>query len=187
MGYGDGGEATVIRYGPNSSSKYTTYYFRRAFTVADPAAWSTLTVRLKRDDGGLVYLNGTEVFRSNITNGGVDYLTFAYEALDDGTLFFSTNVAASLLVTGTNLLAVEIHQNTLTSSDVSFDLALDATPRLVLHSVRFGPDWWLSWNDPAALLEEAENMAGPWFTLSATAPAPMDPRSERKFYRLRKQ
>ena len=187
LGYGDGGEAIVIGYGPNSSHKYTTYYFRRAFTVADPAAWSTLTVRLKRDDGGLVYLNGTEVFRSNITNGVVDYLTFAYEALDDGTLFFSTNVAASLLVAGTNLLAVEIHQNTLNSSDVSFDLALDATPRLVLHPVRFGPDWWLSWGDPTALLEEAENLAGPWSALSATAPAPMDPRSERKFYRLRKQ
>lgn len=186
LGYGDGGEATVIGYGPNSSSKYTTYYFRRNFTVDAPADWSGLTVRLRRDDGGIVYLNGTEVFRSNITNGIVTYTTFASEALDDGTLFFSTNVPASLLVAGTNLLAVEIHQNTLTSSDISFDLQLEAVPVPAVRTLRFGPDWYLSWDDATALLEQAEDLAGPWSTVSAAAPVLMDARDGRKFYRLRK-
>ena len=34
LGYGDGDEATLVAYGPNSTSKYTTTYFRHAFTVA---------------------------------------------------------------------------------------------------------------------------------------------------------
>src|SRR6266487_2812886 len=33
LGYGDGDEATVVSYGPNSANKYITTYFRRAFIV----------------------------------------------------------------------------------------------------------------------------------------------------------
>ena len=66
LGYGDGDEATVVSYGPNISFKYVTTYFRQAFTIANPAAYPTLTVRLLRDDGGVVYLNGVEVMRSRI-------------------------------------------------------------------------------------------------------------------------
>jgi hypothetical protein len=82
-----------------------------------------------RDDGGVVYLNGTEIFRSNIDPTGVinfDTLT-GVNATDDGTLYFSsTNLSPALLVPGQNLLAVEIHQSTLDSSDLSFDAMLVA-------------------------------------------------------------
>ncbi len=33
LGYGDGGEATVVGYGPNSGAKYITTYFRKSFAV----------------------------------------------------------------------------------------------------------------------------------------------------------
>ncbi len=51
LGYGDGDEATVLSYGSNTSNRHITYYFRRSFTVANPAAISALTVRFVRDDG----------------------------------------------------------------------------------------------------------------------------------------
>src|SRR5690242_19284996 len=35
IGYGDGDEATVVSFGPSSTSKYRTTYFRKAFSVAD--------------------------------------------------------------------------------------------------------------------------------------------------------
>jgi acid phosphatase type 7 len=44
LGYGDGDEATVISYGGNVNNRRITYYFRRSFTVADPAAISALAV-----------------------------------------------------------------------------------------------------------------------------------------------
>ena len=44
----------------------------------------------------------------------------------DETTFFTTNVNPALLVQGTNLIAVEVHQQSPTSSDVSFDLRLTA-------------------------------------------------------------
>ncbi|MGH9658630.1 MAG: hypothetical protein ACRD96_08800, partial [Bryobacteraceae bacterium] len=66
LGYGDGDEATLISYGPNASNKYVTTYFRRTFGVGDPGLYQSLTLNLLRDDGAVVYLNGTEVFRSNM-------------------------------------------------------------------------------------------------------------------------
>jgi hypothetical protein len=126
FGYGEGDEATVIPYGGVSNNKWITSYYRQKFNVADPSAVTNLAVRLLRDDGGIVYLNGLEVFRSNMPTGVVDHLTLASNAGDDGKEYFGQAVDPALLVPGTNLLAVEIHQDSVTSSDVSFDLGLDA-------------------------------------------------------------
>ncbi len=129
LGYGDNAEgrpaATTISFGPDPNNKYTTYYFRQAFTAANVASFTNLFVSLKRDDGGIVYLNDVEVFRSNMPGGPIYYTNFAATVTaEDGTLFFTNNVDPGLLVNGTNLLAVEIHQANLTSSDVVFDLGL---------------------------------------------------------------
>src|SRR5207249_3106285 len=48
----------------------------------------------------------------------------------DGAGIYPTNVSPGLLVEGTNVLAVEIHQNTGTSSDISFDLELVGVPSI---------------------------------------------------------
>jgi hypothetical protein len=127
LGYGDVSEgrpeATVINSG---NPRYITYYFRHSLNVADPLAFTYLTVNLMRDDGGIVYLNGTEVFRSNMPQGPVDYLTPAPFAVggSDESRFFSMTVNRDLLVAGTNVIAVEIHQQSSGSSDVSFALEL---------------------------------------------------------------
>src|SRR6185369_14559816 len=126
LGFGDGDEAHVINGGP-STNRYITTYFRRAFTVADASIYTNLFVRLLRDDGGVVYLNGTEVFRSNMPTNVITYTNLASLAIpagDETTNFYHTNINVALLVTGTNLMAVEIHQINNTSSDLSFDLAL---------------------------------------------------------------
>lgn len=129
LGYGDGDEATVVSFGPNASAKYITTYFRRAFTVPDPAAFAGLTLRVLRDDGAVVYLNGNEVFRTNMPAGGVTSATPASVALGgvDETTYVSASVPVSALVAGTNVIAVEIHQANGTSSDVSFDLELSGS------------------------------------------------------------
>ncbi len=129
LGYGDGDEATVVSFGPNASAKFITTYFRRAFTVADPSAFAGFTVRLLRDDGAAVYLNGAEVFRSNMPGGTITSTTLASAALGgaDETTFVTASVPASSLVAGTNVLAVEVHQANGTSSDVTFDLELSGS------------------------------------------------------------
>jgi hypothetical protein len=129
LGYGDGDEATVVSFGPNSGAKYITTYFRRAFTIVNPSAFAGLTLRLLRDDGAVVYLNGTEVFRSNMPTGSIGYTTRASSALGAPaeSTFVTASVPISALVAGTNVLAVEVHQANGTSSDLSFDLELSGS------------------------------------------------------------
>jgi hypothetical protein len=126
LGYGDGDEATVVSFGPDSNNKYITTYFRHLFEVADLTGITNVIVRLLRDDGGIVYLNGVEIFRSNMPLGPVNYLTLAASSGSSSTTFFTTNISPSLLIIGRNLLAVEIHQASPGSSDVSFDFELFA-------------------------------------------------------------
>ncbi|MBI5384326.1 MAG: lamin tail domain-containing protein [Verrucomicrobia bacterium] len=130
LGYGDGvdgrPEATTNSFGPDSANKYITTYYRRAFVATNIAACTNLVLRVLRDDGAVVHLNGVEAARFNVAAGTVNYLTLVNNATDDGALFFPTNINPTLLVEGTNVLAVEVHQSTLNSSDLSFDLELVA-------------------------------------------------------------
>jgi len=128
LGYGDNDEATVVGFGGTSSTKFYTTYFRHAFQVDDPTLVTDLIVGLQRDDGGVVYLNGVEVFRSNMPAGTIDYLTPAAAVVggNDEDAYSESAVDPALLVVGSNHLAVEIHQVNQTSSDISFDLYLNA-------------------------------------------------------------
>jgi hypothetical protein len=136
LGYGianDGPQqqlpTTTVGYGPDPNNKYVTTYFRRAFTVSNPASVTNLMVSVQRDDGAVVYLNGTEIFRSNIPAGPVDYLTPAIGAVGgvDEVTFYSQPADPSLLVAGNNVVAVEIHQANGTSSDIILDLELSGS------------------------------------------------------------
>jgi hypothetical protein len=126
LGYGDGDEQTVVSYGPNASQKYLTSYYRRQFS-ANPASFgSTLTLNLLRDDGAVVYLNGTEVVRTNIAAGTVTSSTYSVSPVSGNAeqAYLTFSVPANLLVNGTNTIAVEIHQDYRADPDSSFDLSL---------------------------------------------------------------
>jgi hypothetical protein len=79
---------------------------------------------IKRDDGAVVYLNGREVFRTNMPEGPVSYSTLAFEASDDGQQIQWIYLVPELFHAGANVLAVEVHQSSRTSADsMSFSLA----------------------------------------------------------------
>jgi hypothetical protein len=129
LGYGDGDEATVVGFGPSSTNKFVTTYFRNSFNVIDPSTITSLTAQMIRDDGAVVYLNGKEVWRSNMPTGTIGYRTLASVAVGgtDESKWFSASIPTSALLAGTNVIAVEIHQSDLDSSDISFDFQLAAT------------------------------------------------------------
>lgn len=103
---------------------------------------ASLTVNLRRDDGAIVYVNGVEVFRSNMQSGtNITSTNFASSAAsDDGKNWYSTTAPASMLINGTNVCAVEIHQSDTTSTDISFMLQLTGnilTPiKIQIHQFR---------------------------------------------------
>src|SRR5207249_11194861 len=110
-------------FGGDPNNKFITTYFRKTFDVADASKVKSLALRLLRDDGAVVYLNGQEVVRDNMNSGTVNFDTPASAAIED-TSFHDFSIDRSLLKTGTNSIAVEIHQASQTSSDISFDLEL---------------------------------------------------------------
>ena len=126
LGYGGDGEVTEISYGPDSSNKHITAYFRHTFIADDASNYKNLRLSIARDDGAVVYLNGNEVARSNMPSGEISFITFSSNTASgsDETTFFDYFIDSSLLNNGTNVLAVEIHQTEIDSSDLGFDLEL---------------------------------------------------------------
>jgi hypothetical protein len=125
LGYGDGDEATVINSGP-VGDHHRTSYFRRTFSVTDPDVFSALDIGLVRDDGAVVYVNGVEVLRDNMPSGPISFDTFASRGASDEDSFVNFSVPATMLVEGRNVVAVEVHQVSSGSSDLSFNLRLSA-------------------------------------------------------------
>ncbi len=128
LGYAKDGIATTIEYGDNANNKRSAYYFRRNFVLTtQPTADATFTLDYTVDDGFIVYINGTEAGRYLMPNGTVTYGTYATSHAtgnpDSGTL----TLPASLFVKGLNTIAVEVHNNSASSSDIYFDASLTMT------------------------------------------------------------
>ena len=100
-----------------------------AAIVANPAAFSALNLRLVRDDGAVVYLNGVEVVRSNMPTGTISSTTRATTSIGgaDESAWNASAIDPARLVAGTNVIAVEVHQQSPSSTDVSFNLELVGT------------------------------------------------------------
>ena len=129
LGYGGDGEKTRLPSG-SWSTHPTTTYFRRTFDAgSSTSAISSLRLRALVDDGAVVYLNGKEVWRTNLPSGTVSSSTRASTAVAGSAeqTWKSATISKSALRTGKNFLAVEVHQSSPTSSDLSFDLALTAS------------------------------------------------------------
>ena len=145
----------TVGYGPRSSSKYTTTYFRRAFIVDEPSAYTRLVFQARRDDGIVIYLNGTEVFRNNMPKGTIAYSTRSSSS-GSSSSWYATNFLALPLLAQSNMVAVEIHQESAGSSDLFFDLELsgtgDTTPPTTTSDLRItgvtADAMSLSWSAP---------------------------------------
>jgi 3',5'-cyclic AMP phosphodiesterase CpdA len=125
LGYGDGGEATVVSFGSDNTMKHVTTYFRKTINIANPNAYAIYLGKVVRDDGVAVYINGTEVFRDNLDANAI-FSEFANSAIggSDESTPQTFTFSPSLLVAGDNVIAVEIHQSDASSSDISFNFEL---------------------------------------------------------------
>jgi hypothetical protein len=126
LGY-ENGVATTISFGPDEDNKYPASYFRNSFNVIDASIYTGITLELLVDDGAAVYLNGEELFRQNLPSGLLTSSTFALGSTSSETNYTSYDLPPSALITGENVLVVEVHQHRPGSSDLSFDLSLEAS------------------------------------------------------------
>ncbi len=150
LGYGDDDEVTLI------NDNTLAAYVRHSFNVADPSVYGSLNLNLTFDDGAVVYLNGVEVWRINMPGGTISYGTFSSSVgTENGT---SSIIISDALITGTNVLAVEIHQASSSSSDISFDFKLSGN---IAGQVNVNRGPYLQKGTPTSMVVR-------WRTLTAT-------------------
>ena len=94
----------------------STYYFRGTFQVEGNPAEKVFMFRQVVDDGAVVYVNGTEVARFNMPTGAVSYATPALAAVGNASYTGPFTIPSSVLLPGANLVAVEVHQTTVTTN-----------------------------------------------------------------------
>ena len=123
IGYGDDDDATVLEDMRMSDDNpgYLSVFMRKRFTVQDPESMNQIVLRAMYDDGFVAYLNGKEIGRANMegrfprfnakTSGDVDEYPERFEE--------TAGSASDLLVPGMNVLAIQLHNTELTSSDAS--------------------------------------------------------------------
>ena len=181
LGYGDDNIVTTVKYGPSTTARYITTWFRHSFTVDDPARFLSVTLGLIRDDGAAVYLNGIEIFRSNLPSGTLSTITRASASVGgtDETTLYEATVDPKGFRTGPNVLAVEVHQFAPDSSDIRFALQLSGLLRpssAVAPRLEVAPgseQIQLSWPVTAVgfELQETKSLETPWFFSDETTRA----------------
>ncbi|QNN82707.1 hypothetical protein H3H54_01775 [Brachybacterium sp. Z12] len=112
-----------------TGTKPLTAYFRRSFTVDDATQVAALELTTRADDGVVVYVNGTEVARSNMPTGSIGHGTYASAAPNAAAALanpVTVTVPGDLLVSGENVITAEVHLNYRSSPTASFELTAEA-------------------------------------------------------------
>lgn len=136
LGYGDPWIVTTNSYGPDPNRKYPCLYYRNTFAL--DAIPLSLTLRVARDDGVAVYLNGVEALRDNLdpVAGYADLATATASGTAESN-YVDYAVDTSLLRVGLNILAAEVHQDSTNSTDSTFDLEVSCVSPILstVHDV----------------------------------------------------
>jgi hypothetical protein len=121
IGYGDNDDTTLVPAGT------VAVYMRRSFNVVDSTAIKSMILNMDYDDGFVAYLNGVEIARANMPAGTPSFNTVA--AGDNEAVMYAGGLPPSfpiiaptfsaLLKNGQNVLAIEVHNVSNTSSDLS--------------------------------------------------------------------
>ena len=137
LGYGNQDEATLLSFGDDPEQRHITYYFRHLFQVPLSFEFDRLELTLQGDDSAVVYLNGLEVTRSNLPPSTITYRTRAAEPGMNTDEFIVSELPLSLLDSGENLIAVEVHQLDRRSATTRFDLSLKGFPKAAVEGNRY--------------------------------------------------
>jgi hypothetical protein len=124
--YGEALTGTLIS---DMGGRYTTLFLRKTFTVADPADVRALLLRVQVDDGFIAWINGHEVARFAAPAGDPKFNSLASVSATEPVQLQDYPVGApeSVLKPGANVLAIQVFNVSLTSSDIVLDASLSGT------------------------------------------------------------
>lgn len=140
FGYGNGDERTLIDYGGNVTAKPITTFFRKSFNISNASKFAFFKVRVYLDDAMVVYINGKQVGLYNMPAGLINYNTPAsHHVPENGNITIVLNIPADKFVNGVNCIAVEVHQASAKSDDLTFDLELAGISKINPAFITRGP------------------------------------------------
>lgn len=115
FGYGDNDDVSVV---PTNTM---VVFIRKSFVLPSEFDYKDIALHVDYDDGFVAYLNGIEIARKFISgvstwNSGTSSI---HEAAIPEKMLLDTAQVRSLLITGKNVFAIEVHNNNSSSSDLS--------------------------------------------------------------------
>lgn len=131
IGYGDGDDETVLS---DMRGNYVSVFLRKRFIINDPAQLDNMILEMSYDDGYVAYLNGAEIGRSeNLANRGYppafNRTTQGNHEVTEGPEYLSLKRFRNIAQTGENVLAIQVHNGSRNSSDLSL------LPRLIVRDI----------------------------------------------------
>jgi hypothetical protein len=146
FGFGDNDDSTTV-------TNNISVFIRIPFAITDTSKISEAVLNADYDDGFVAYLNNVEIARANISGSGIPPYNTTAASSHEAVMYnngnpdyfnLSENTLQNILVSGTNVLAIQVHNVSANSSDLS--------SRFWLHfgikdtSTNFGPT--PNWFDP---------------------------------------
>ncbi len=178
---------------------FSTYYFRTHFPLPGSPAGASLIVSNFLDDGAVFYLNGTEIHRAFMPAAAIGYTTLASSyncPSGDADCSYVFTVAGNLmtnLLSGDNVLAVEMHNYVAGSPDITFGSALFVVQPPIearLRAAQSNAVVTLSWDSTTLTLQQANTLENPvsWIDLPGpvrSSPYVVTNAATTRFFRLR--
>jgi len=125
IGYGDNDDNTILG---DMQNNYTSLYLRHKFDVSNIDEFETLTLKVYVDDGCIIWINSTEISRIHVSGEFKSYDDITGDVVVGNAVWeeFVLSKPHDYLVEGENIIAIHVLNGSLTSSDVSIDIALTA-------------------------------------------------------------
>jgi hypothetical protein len=176
-----------------AGSQVPAHYFRTHFQFAGNLFGAALSLRPFIDDGAIFYLNGAEIFRLGMPSGAASYNTLANRAVSTANFEGPFIFCVPQLRQGDNVLAVEVHQASLASPDLTFAAQADLLLPTPLARLRISVSGdrrqaTVTW-DGGGRLETSDNLRDPnaWQEIqNATSPYGPFTVNGTRFFRVQK-
>jgi hypothetical protein len=148
FGFGDNDDGTII---PNGS---VSVYMRKSFNITDINALTKIIFHMDYDDGFIAYINGVEIARNNLgTVGQPAAYNLLASASHEAQLYqnglpdqfiFNPAQFASFLLQGSNVICVEVHNQTANGPDLSARPFLSLGINNTTNDYSVTPTWFVA-------------------------------------------
>ena len=145
VGYGDGDDNTII-------NPVTSLYLRNVFVINDTSEISEAILNVDYDDAFVAYLNNVEIARSNIGSIGDHPLyTQGSSSLHEAQMYqggspdqfiINTQLLNNTLLQGNNILSVQVHNDNISSSDLTARIFLSVGVSTTNTNYSPTPSWF---------------------------------------------